>query len=122
MAATREKKIQGRGSVGKATVMGLLERKGNVRAKVIESVDRETLHGEIKEQVEEGSNLFTDEWRSYQGLDEQFVHEVINHSIEYVRDHLHINGIENFWSLLERTISGTCVSVEPYHLAKYLDE
>lgn len=118
----REKVIKGRGSVGKTAVMGMLERKGNVRAKVIESVDRETLHSEIKEQVEEGSNLFTDEWRSYQGLDEAFVHKVINHSIEYVRDNVHTNGIENFWSLLKRTISGTYVSVEPYHLAKYVEE
>ncbi|HEX9928841.1 MAG TPA: IS1595 family transposase [Pyrinomonadaceae bacterium] len=118
----REKVIKGRGSVGKTAVMGMLERKGNVRAKVIESVDRETLHSEIKEQVETGSNLFTDEWRSYQGLDEAYVHEVINHSIEYVRDNVHTNGIENFWSLLKRTISGTYVSVEPYHLAKYVEE
>lgn len=118
----REKVIKGRGSVGKTAVMGMLERKGNVRAKVIESVDRETLHSEIKEQVAEGSNLFTDEWRSYQGLDEAYVHEVINHSIEYVRDNVHTNGIENFWSLLKRTISGTYVSVEPYHLAKYVEE
>ncbi len=118
----RERVIKGRGSVGKTAVMGLLERKGNVRAKVIERVDRETLHSEVKEQVEEGSNLFTDEWRSYQGLDEAYVHEVINHSIEYVRDNVHTNGIENFWSLLKRTIGGTYVSVEPYHLAKYVEE
>ncbi|HEX8607066.1 MAG TPA: IS1595 family transposase [Pedobacter sp.] len=118
----RERVIKGRGSVGKTAVMGMLERKGNVRAKVIESVDRETLHSEIKEQVEEGSNLFTDEWRAYQGLDEAYVHDVINHSIEYVRDNVHTNGIENFWSLLKRTISGTYVSVEPYHLAKYVEE
>ncbi len=118
----RERVIKGRGSVGKTAVMGMLERKGNVRAKVIESIDRETLHSEIKEQVEEGSNLFTDEWRSYQGLDEAYVHEVINHSMEYVRDNVHTNSIENFWSLLKRTISGTYVSVEPYHLAKYVEE
>jgi len=118
----REAKIKGRGSVGKIAVMGLLERKGNVRAKVIKNADRETLHGEVKEQVETGANLFTDEWRAYQGLDDQYVHEVINHSIEYVRGHVHTNGIENFWSLLKRTIGGTYVSVEPYHLSKYVDE
>jgi len=94
--AKREAIIQGRGSVGKTAVMGLLERKGRVLAKVIERTDRETLHNEVKSNVEEGANLFTDEWRSYRGLDEQYIHEVINHSIEYVRGNVHTNGIENF--------------------------
>ena len=118
----RERVIKGRGSVGKTAVMGLLEREGRVRAKVIKSTDRQTLHAEVKENVEAGSNLFTDEWRSYQGLEEDYIHEVINHSVEYVRDHVHTNGIENFWSLLKRTIKGTYVSVEPFHLDKYLAE
>jgi transposase-like protein len=118
----REAIIKGRGSVGKTAVMGLLERKGRVRAKVIEKTDRQTLHSEVKDNVEQGSNLFTDEWRSYQGLQDDYVHEVINHSIEYVKGNVHTNGIENFWSLLKRTIKGTYVSVEPFHLGKYLDE
>jgi transposase-like protein len=120
--AKREAIIKGRGSVGKAVVMGLLERKGRVRAKVIESTDKATLHNEVKENVKQGSNLFTDEWRSYQGLNNDYVHEVINHSIEYVKGNVHTNGIENFWSLLKRTIKGTYVSVEPFHLGKYIDE
>ncbi len=118
----REKLIQGRGSVGKTAVMGLLERKGRVVAKVIERIDRETLHNEVKANVEKDSNLFTDEWRSYRGLDEQYIHAVINHSIEYVRGNVHTNGIENFWALLKRTIKGTYVSVEPFHLSRYLAE
>jgi transposase-like protein len=118
----RKEVIQGRGSVGKTAVMGLLERKGRVHAKVIERVDRETLHTEVKESVETGSNLFTDEWRSYQGLNDVYTHQVINHSIEYVRENVHTNGIENFWSLMKRTIKGTYVAVEPFHLAKYVDE
>ena len=118
----RAKLIQGRGSVGKIAVMGLLERKGNVRAKVIEKTDKKTLHGEVIANVETGANLFTDEWRGYSGLDSDYVHEVINHSVEYVRGNVHTNGIENFWSLLKRTIRGTYVSVEPYHLQKYLNE
>lgn len=120
--AKREAKIQGRGSVGKTAVMGLLERGGRVLAKVIERTDRETLHAEVKASVETGANLFTDEWRSYRGLDSEYVHEVINHGVEYVRGHIHTNGIENFWSLLKRTIKGTYVSVEPFHLGRYLDE
>lgn len=120
--AKREAIIQGRGSVGKTAVMGLLERKGRVLAKVIERTDRETLHSEVKANVEKDSNLFTDEWRSYRGLDEDYIHEVINHGVEYVRGNIHTNGIENFWSLLKRTIKGTYVSVEPFHLGRYLDE
>ncbi len=119
---TREAIIKGRGSVGKTAVFGALERKGRVLAKVIEITDRKTLHAEVKEKVESGSNLFTDEWRSYRGLDAEYIHEIINHSIEYVRGNIHTNGIENFWSLLKRTIRGTYVSVEPFHLGRYLDE
>jgi transposase-like protein len=120
--AKREAIIQGRGSVGKTAVMGLLERKGRVLAKVIERTDRETLHAEVKANVEKDSNLFTDEWRSYRGLDDEYIHQVINHGVEYVRGNIHTNGIENFWSLLKRTIKGTYVSVEPFHLGRYLDE
>ncbi len=87
--AKREAIIKGRGSVGKTAVMGLLERKGRVLAKVIERTDRETLHAEVKSNVKEGTNLFTDEWRSYRGLDADYIHEVINHSVEYVRDNVH---------------------------------
>lgn len=118
----REKVIQGRGSVGKTAVFGALERKGRVLAKVIHSTNRETLHNEVKEKVETGANLFTDEWLSYRGLDSDYVHQVINHGIEYVKDNVHTNGIENFWALLKRTLKGTYVSVEPFHLARYLDE
>ena len=120
--AKREAIIQGRGSVGKTAVMGLLERKGRVLAKVIERTDRETLHAEVKANVEKDSNLFTDEWRSYRGLDSDYIHQVINHSFEYVKDNVHTNGIENFWALLKRTIKGSYVSVEPFHLGRYLDE
>ncbi|MGI8883515.1 MAG: IS1595 family transposase [Pyrinomonadaceae bacterium] len=118
----REAIIKGRGSIGKTAVMGLLERKGRVLAKVIEKTDRETLHAEVKANVEKDSNLFTDEWRSYRGLDQDYIHEVINHGVEYVKGNIHTNGIENFWSLLKRTIKGTYVSVEPFHFDRYLAE
>jgi transposase-like protein len=118
----REQKIKGRGSVGKTAVMGIIECKGKVRAKVIDDLTQKTLHGEVKTNVEKGSKLFTDEWTSYQGLAADYVHEVINHSIEYVRGNIHTNGIENFWSLLKRTIKGTYVSVEPFHLNRYVVE
>lgn len=83
--AKREAIIQGRGSVGKTAVMSLLERKGRVMAKVIENTSRKILHAEVKANVEKDSNLFTDEWRSYRGLNEDYIHEVINHGVEYVK-------------------------------------
>jgi transposase-like protein len=118
----REKLIKGRGSVGKVAVFGALERKGRVLAKVIERTDRETLHAEVKSKVKEGTTVFTDEWLSYRGLDENYIHEVINHGVEYVQGNVHTNGIENFWALLKRTLKGTYISVEPFHLSRYLDE
>jgi transposase-like protein len=118
----REAKIKGRGSVGKVAVMGLLERHGEVRTKVIASADKETLHGEVKCHVQRGANLFTDEWKAYGGLDAEYVHQVINHAETYVKGNIHTNGIENFWSLLKRSLKGTYVSVEPFHLFRYLDE
>ena len=72
--------------------------------------------------MEHGSKVYTDEWIGYKSLHEQFVHDVVNHVDEYVRGQVHTNGIENFWSLLKRTLKGTYVAVEPFHLAKYVDE
>jgi transposase-like protein len=118
----RKAKIHGRGSSTKTAVFGVVQRRGKVKAKVIESTDRETLHGQIRENVETGSNLFTDDWKAYQGLRDEYTHEVINHSFEYVRDNVHTNSIENFWSLFKRAIKGTYVSVAPEHLQKYVEE
>lgn len=108
-------------------VVGVLRRgnkgsKSKVRAKVIPNVRAATLQPIVHETVETGSRLFTDAWASYRGLGRDYEHEVIDHAVEYVRGHLHTNGIENFWSLLKGTIKGTYVSVEPFHLGRYLDE
>jgi hypothetical protein len=62
------------------------------------------------------------QWRSYNGLDADYVHQVIDHAESYVNGNIHTNGIENFWSLLKRGLKGTYVSVEPFHLFRYLDE
>lgn len=115
-------KLGGTGGSGKVAVMGLLERNGKVRAKVIGNNKRETLHSEVREHVEAGAELFTDSWVSYNGLDADYIHKVINHAEKYVDGQIHTNGIENFWSLLKRGIKGTYVSVEPFHLFRYLDE
>jgi transposase-like protein len=120
--ARREAAITGTGGKGKVAVMGLLERNGKVRAKVIANATRETLHAEVRDNVEAGAELFTDGWRAYRGLDAEYVHQVIDHAEKYVDGQIHTNCIENFWSLLKRGIKGTYVSVEPFHLFRYLDE
>jgi transposase-like protein len=119
----REKKFKGRGPVGKVAVMGLLERNGQVRARVIHNTSAGTLRRGIKNFVERGSVVITDAFKSYQGLEERnYIHQVIDHAEKYVDGNIHTNGIENFWSLLKRSIKGTYVSVEPFHLFRYLDE
>jgi transposase-like protein len=123
----KKKKHLGTGGAGKTAIMGILRRTNDegiskVNAKVVEKVDGTTLRSEVRGTVEPGATLYTDAWAAYRGLAAQYQHEVINHAVEYVRDEVHTNGIENFWSLLKRTIKGTYVSVEPFHLGRYLDE
>lgn len=113
---------RGRTNYGKVIVTGLLERHGSVRTKVVPDATKKTLQPLVKQHVEQGSAVFTDELASYQGLDKDFVHETINHAETYVRGHIHTNSIENFWSLFKRCINGTYVSVEPFHLFRYLNE
>ncbi len=117
-----KRKAKGRGAVGKAIVMGLLERHGEVRTKVIPNSKKRTVQKEVRENVEVGSEVFTDALSSYDGLASEFAHDVINHAECYAKGKVHTNGLENFWSLLKRGIKGTYVSVEPFHLFRYLDE
>jgi transposase-like protein len=121
MHATKRKHL-GTGGAGKVAVMGLLERHGEVRTHVVHNTQAETLQSRIRQHVEVGSNLYTDKYVSYKHLEEDFIHGVINHAERYVDGQIHTNGIENFWSLLKRSIKGTYVSVEPFHLFRYLDE
>ncbi len=107
---------------GKTVVMGMLQRGGKVRTAVIEDRNKPTLHGHVEANVALGANVFTDELVSYWGLEEKYVHEIINHAEQYVRGNVHTNGMENFWSLLKRGLNGTYVSVEPFHLFRYIDE
>ena len=111
-----------RGIVNKTVVMGMLERGGKVTTKVIKERDKDTLHGHVQACIQEGTNLYTDEWGPYTGLDEQYVHQIINHAERYVDGKVHTNVMENFWSLLKRGLNGTYVSVEPFHLFRYVDE
>lgn len=109
-------------NIGKMAVMGLLERHGEVRTMVVEGTKRRHLHGQVVKHVEAGSHVYTDALRSYRNLENDYIHGVINHAEKYVDGQIHTNGIENFWSLLKRSIRGTYVSVEPFHLFRYLDE
>ncbi len=111
-----------RGVTGKAIVMGLLERNTKqVRATVIPERKQEHLHGEIRKHVEPGSQLYTDELVQYENLPE-YARDFVNHTEEYVRGAVRTNGLENFWSLLKRSLAGTYVSVEPFHLQAYVNE
>jgi transposase-like protein len=76
----------------------------------------------FKNHVESGSNVYTDGWPAYGKMDSQYVHQVIDHAEKYVDGLISTNGCENFWSLLKRMLKGTYVSVEPFHLFRYLDE
>jgi transposase-like protein len=121
--AMRGQEMRGDRYVGKTAVFGVLDRNlRQVRAKVIPNVKRETLQNEILNNVHPGSQVYTDAAASYDRFSDQFVHEVVNHAMEYVRGQVHTQGIDNFWSLLKRTLRGTYVAVEPFHLDRYLDE
>jgi transposase-like protein len=121
-AGKRAARITGTGGKDKTAVVGILERGGKVRTSVIPNRKKKTLHAEVREHVEAGSALYTDFLLSYDGLESEFAHQVVDHAVEYVDGRVHTNGLENFWSLLKRGISGTYVSVEPFHLFRYLDE
>jgi transposase-like protein len=118
----RQRRITGTGGSDKTAVMGILERGGKVRATVIPNRKKAAIQSEVRKHVEAGSALYTDFLLSYQGLAGEYAHQVVDHAVEYVNGRIHTNGLENFWSLLKRGIAGTYVSVEPYHLFRYLDE
>lgn len=118
----REEKITGTGGADKIAVMGFLERGGEVQATVVPDRRKNTLQGLVKSRVAAGSAIYTDALASYDGLDEKFFHQVVDHAVEYVHGNVHTNGLENFWSLLKRGIKGTYVALQPYHLFRYLDE
>jgi transposase-like protein len=118
----RQRRITGTGGKDKTAVMGILERGGEVRTIVVPNRKRSALQAEVRKHVEAGGALYTDALPSYSGLAQEYAHAVVDHAVAYVNGRVHTNGLENFWSLLKRGISGTYVSVEPFHLFRYLDE
>jgi transposase-like protein len=130
MHADKRKRLnmkRGRSIAGKVAVMGLLDRHGKdgssqIRTEVLSSLKQPLVQGHVRKHIEAGSNLNTDSFFSYYGLKSDYTHNVIDHAETYVDGQVHTNGLENFWSLLKRAIKGTYVSVEPFHLFRYLDE
>lgn len=118
----RKRRITGTGTKDKTAVMGILERGGKVKTTVVPSRKKKVLQAEIKKHVQAGAALYTDALLSYEGLEGDYAHQVVDHAVQYVDGKVHTNGLENFWSLLKRSINGTYVSVEPFHLFRYLDE
>jgi transposase-like protein len=112
----------GSGTGGKTGVMGFMQRGGQVAVKVIGQRDEADLRREVRKRVKPEATIITDELSSYRGLDQHYQHLVINHAEKYVDGQVHTNGMENFWSLLKRSLGGTYVSVRPFHLFRYLDE
>src|SRR5579863_5566113 len=120
--AQRRRRITGTGGKDKTAVMGIVERGGKVRTVVVPNRRRKALQAEVRKHVEAGSALYTDALLSYNGLEADYAHQVVDHAVSYVDGAVHTNTLENFWALLKRGISGTYVSVEPFHLFRYLDE
>lgn len=120
----RRRKITGTGgsTANKTAVMGMLARDGEVRANVVPNTKKATLQGLVRENVAAGSAIYSDAAYAYQELEDEYAHEFVDHAVRYVDGRVHTNGIENFWSLLKRGLKGTYVSVEPFHLFRYLDE
>ena len=118
----RARRITGRGPTDKTVVLGMLERGGIVTTKVVRNRKKRTLQREVRSTVAAGTALYSDDLASYEGLQRDYAHETVNHAITYVEGRVHTNGLENFWSLLKRALNGTYVSVEPFHLHRYLDE
>jgi len=122
MHKSRKARMTGRIDDDKAVVVGFMERGGKVRTQIVEKRRKHNLQPLVREQVEAGAALYTDALKAYTGLDNDYTHQIIDHAVEYVDGRVHTNTIENFWSLVKRGLHGTYVSVEPFHLFRYLDE
>lgn len=112
----------GHNATDKTLVLGMLERGGRVRTEIIKNRLTTTLRENMNKHVETGAVLYSDEYQAYKALNDEYAHKIIDHAERYVDGRVHTNGIENFWSLLKRSLGGTYVAVEPFHLFRYLDE
>jgi transposase-like protein len=122
MHKSRKAQLTGWIDEDKAVVVGFMERGGKVRTQIVNRRRKHNLQPLIREHVQAGAALYTDALKSYIGLDKDYKHAVIDHAVEYVHGRVHTNTLENFWSLVKRGLHGTYVSVDPFHLFRYLDE
>jgi len=112
----------GRGTVGKIAVLGMRERGGRVRGKVLKDIGADEIQGEIAASVAPNSILCTDELRSYRGMDQYQQFAVVHSAKEFVNGMAHTNGIESVWAVLKRGFYGTYHSFSGKHLQRYVDE
>ena len=124
MPRKKRKEMTGTGPAGKTAVVGMKDRDTNeVRAEVVPDSTQETLQGIVREHAEPGAAVYTDEHGGYRGVAADFAHEAVNHSVgEYVRDMVHTQGVESFWSMLKRVHKGTFHRISPKHLQRYVHE
>ena len=123
MPKAKRAKLTGRGPVGKTAVVGVKDRETKkVAARVVTNTDSATLQGLVREHVEPGATVYTDDASSYDGLHD-YQHGTVRHSVgEYVNGQVHTNGIESFWSMLKRAHKGTFHKISPKHLQRYVNE
>jgi hypothetical protein len=117
----------GRGPISALISLGILERETEGKPKrvgktVIPDRTKSVMQENVRPHVETGSQIYTDDAGYYWRMDSEYAHEIVNHAEAYVRGNVHTKGLENLWSLLKRSIGGTYVSVEPFHLFRYVDE
>ena len=112
------------GGAGKVAVLGILQREGELRTGLTPSLSARNVQSAVRDNVEAGSLVLTDEHPSFRGLSRDYIHHTVNHSAgEYVRKfYIHTNGIESVWALFKRQIIGTHHYLSPKHLSRYLGE
>ena len=121
MHAAKRKQLTGRGGADKTAVVGVKDRAtGRVRASVVEHVDGPTLTGFVEGHAATEAIVYTDEAQAYKTLTNR---HAVKHGVgEWVRDQIHINGMESFWSMLKRAHMGTFHKLSPKHLDRYVQE
>lgn len=115
---------RGRGAAGKTPVIGIAQRRGGVRAKVVENVTAASVTSHIRQNVVVTTQVITDELPVYNYVPKfGFTHDKVNHGDgEYVNGRIHTNTIEGFWSQVKRSIDGTYHHVSRQHLQNYVNE
>ncbi|MHB1209206.1 MAG: IS1595 family transposase [Acidimicrobiales bacterium] len=122
-AVDRKRKVHGTGGTEKVTIHSALERGGPVVSTVLDKVSAKTVQASIREWVESGATVYTDQAQAYIGLEGTYTHKSVNHGAgEYVSGDVHTNSIEGFWNLYKRAWKGTYTHNAPKHTVRYVDE